>query len=58
MIVYLSLFFLSIPTFNLMFSLKSLNNPLKLLVINKFYRKMLFCKSCTFTTLMFCKSFI
>ncbi len=41
-----------------MFSLKSFYNLLKLLVINKFNRKMHFCKQSSFTTLMFCKSFI
>ena len=41
-----------------MFSLKSLYNSLKLLIINKFNRKMLFCTQSTFSTLVFCKSFI
>ena len=41
-----------------MFSLKSFYNSLKLLVIDKFNRKMLFCKQSTFATFMLSKSFI
>ena len=37
-----------------MFSLKSFYDLLKLFIINKFNRKMLFCKQSTFTTLVFC----
>ena len=58
MITNQSFFLFSIPTFDLVFSLKSFYNLLKLLVINKFNRKMFFCKQSPFAVLMFCKSFI
>ena len=41
-----------------MFSIKSIFNSLKSFIINKFNRKMFFCKQSTFTAFMLCKSFI
>lgn len=58
MIINQSFFLFSIPTFDLMFSFKSLYNSLKLLIIHKFNGKMLFCKQSPFSTLMLSKSFI